>query len=1221
MKHLALLHSHVKQHHKKYLFGICWSFAIIKTILLFVGLFWLIHIVNIFAIGTATNVSITGASLVGQTLTGSYTYVDVSWETVGTKLFSSGQTNFSKIFVYSGVPYVAYQDTTNGRKTTVMKFNGTWWEVVGTPGFSSGNAGSQSLYVYSGIPYVAYADNSSWATVMKFNGTWWEVVWTPKFSSGQADQTSLFIESGIVYVAYRDAYNGNKTTVMKFNGTSREAVGTPGFSTGSSNSPSLYVYSGIPYVAYADNSSWATVMKFNGTSREAVGTPGLSSSGQVDYTKIFIYSGVPYIAYSDYIDDIGKTTVMKFNGTGREAVGTPRFSSGDAGYTSLFVYSGTPYVSYLDAAYEWKATLMKFNGTSREAVGTPGFSEGQIGYISLFVYNEIPYVNFADYSSGGKATVMRYRPDVEGISTYQWYRNDVAITWATGLLYSVATGDAGTTLNFEVTPVSSGWRAGLPVSSADKYIPAPSAESVTITGTLSINEILTGSYTYIDNTSGGLDPEGTSHYQWYRNDVAITGATEITYSVGTGDAGTTIKFEVTPISIAWGAWSPVKSSWVTINHVPTATNVMITGTPNTGEILTGSYTYSDIDVSWETLGSPRFSDGESAYPSLYIYSWTIYLAYVDWSDAGQATVVKFNGTSREAVGSPRFSDGQVYYTSLFIESGIVYVAYSDYSGNGEATVMKFNGTSRENVGSPRFSDGESAYTSLYVYSGVPYIAFADYSSGGKATVMKFNGTAWEPVGTKAFSDGPIEYTSLFIDNGVPYVAYSDGYDEWQATVMKFNGTDREAVGTPRFSAWRAGYTSLYIYDATLYIAYSDISDAGQATVMKFNGTSREAVGTPKFSNGQVYYTSLFIESGIVYVAYSDYSGNGEATVMKFNGTSREAFGTPKFSEWWANYTSLFVYNGTPYVAYSDWADNGQTTVMKGLSDLEGTSLYQRYRNDAAILWATGLTYILITGDEGTTIKFEVTPVALSWSSPGIAVQSSGLLINGGQWGGGDIGWWGWGILPKDVCTPERDCSSSYYDHICGPCSSTGEVNDTDNSCNSYSDELNGAYLFAYENGITTIKNCIAAGLDGNLIRSHMAKMVSQFAIKVLKMKPDTKKTSCTFPDMNNESKEMQFYATIACQLGLMGLDTDGTTPKATFDPNDTVDRAQFWTILSRILRGTKYAGELPFYVKHLNALKKNAIMNDITRPLAPEMRGRVMLMLQRSAEWKKQYHK
>jgi hypothetical protein len=85
MKQLKTLHTHLKQHHKKYLFGTFGSFALIKTVLLFTGLFGLVHLANIFAIGTATNVSITGTSLVGQTLTGLYTYVDVPWEVIGTK--------------------------------------------------------------------------------------------------------------------------------------------------------------------------------------------------------------------------------------------------------------------------------------------------------------------------------------------------------------------------------------------------------------------------------------------------------------------------------------------------------------------------------------------------------------------------------------------------------------------------------------------------------------------------------------------------------------------------------------------------------------------------------------------------------------------------------------------------------------------------------------------------------------------------------------------------------------------------------------------------------------------------------------------------------------------------------------------------------------------------------------------------------------------------------
>jgi hypothetical protein len=39
----------------------------------------------------------------------------------------------------------------------------------------------------------------------------------------------------------------------------------------------------------------------------------------------------------------------------------------------------------------------------------------------------------------------------------------------------------------------------------------------------------------------------------------------------------------------------------------------------------------------------------------------------------------------------------------------------------------------------------------------------------------------------------------------------------------------------------------------------------------------------------------------------------------------------------------------------------------------------------------------------------------------------------------------------------------------------------------------------------------------------------------------------------------------------MGLEKDGITPMKTFRPNDVVTRAEFGTILSRLLRGTQYA--------------------------------------------------
>lgn len=163
----------------------------------------------------------------------------------------------------------------------------------------------------------------------------------------------------------------------------------------------------------------------------------------------------------------------------------------------------------------------------------------------------------------------------------------------------------------------------------------------------------------------------------------------------------------------------------------------------------------------------------------------------------------------------------------------------------------------------------------------------------------------------------------------------------------------------------------------------------------------------------------------------------------------------------------------------------------------------------------------------------------------------------------------------------------------------------------FSPELNDAYLYAYHLWITTIPTILKADLEWVLIRSHMAKMMVNYAIKVLNKQPDLT-LSCNFNDIGNETVELQWYIKLACQLGLMWYASDGVTQNASFYPERIVDRAQFGTVLSRLLRGTLYAGGEPFYSHHLEALKNNNIMTNIDNPLASELRGRVMLMLMRA---------
>lgn len=163
---------------------------------------------------------------------------------------------------------------------------------------------------------------------------------------------------------------------------------------------------------------------------------------------------------------------------------------------------------------------------------------------------------------------------------------------------------------------------------------------------------------------------------------------------------------------------------------------------------------------------------------------------------------------------------------------------------------------------------------------------------------------------------------------------------------------------------------------------------------------------------------------------------------------------------------------------------------------------------------------------------------------------------------------------------------------------------------SYSEELQGAYDYAYGIGITTKSSIGQANMLGTLKRVDMAKMMANYAVEVLGKTPDTSK-SCDFNDVSNETSEMQSYVVKACQLGLMGIDANGDANDS-FNPQGIVTRAQFGTVLSRALYGDVNEGGTPYYAEHLQALKDAGIMTNISNPNSLEIRGYVMLMMQRA---------
>lgn len=123
---------------------------------------------------------------------------------------------------------------------------------------------------------------------------------------------------------------------------------------------------------------------------------------------------------------------------------------------------------------------------------------------------------------------------------YQWLRNGVAISGATGKTYRLTTTDRGKTIALKVSAVRSGYATTSSVS-AGKYIPRVFSKAPTpaISGTAKVGKTLKA-------VVGTWSPTPSSFsYQWYRNGVKISGATAAKYTLKSIDKGKGITVKVT----------------------------------------------------------------------------------------------------------------------------------------------------------------------------------------------------------------------------------------------------------------------------------------------------------------------------------------------------------------------------------------------------------------------------------------------------------------------------------------------------------------------------------------------------------------------------------------------------------------------------------------------------------------------------------------------------
>lgn len=219
-----------------------------------------------------------------------------------------------------------------------------------------------------------------------------------------------------------------------------------------------------------------------------------------------------------------------------------------------------------------------------------------------------------------------------GTSVFQWYTNTtpsavgaVPVATATAQSYTVRDADTLKYIGFSVVPhSSSGATPGNMAISAIWAGPVqndpPKATSVSIAGSLTVNSVLVGLYTYSDREG---DLELSSRFQWYSSSfplgpfTPITGETNPSHLITNGEQGKYFRFSVIPHAAS--GRSPGAEVVVTttgrVNSQPYADNIAVTGKAAIDSILSAAWSFHDPDGDGPGASTYRWlRDGTDPIP-------------------------------------------------------------------------------------------------------------------------------------------------------------------------------------------------------------------------------------------------------------------------------------------------------------------------------------------------------------------------------------------------------------------------------------------------------------------------------------------------------------------------------------------------------------------------------------------------------------------------------
>jgi len=228
-----------------------------------------------------------------------------------------------------------------------------------------------------------------------------------------------------------------------------------------------------------------------------------------------------------------------------------------------------------------------------------------------------------DATQGQTLSAAQTLADTDGLGVinYQWQRDGVAISGATGSSYTLTSSDVGKSISVTASYTdargaaeSVGSNAIAPIAA---FVNTAAEGSVSISGTTEVGQTLTAS-----NSLSDVDGLGSISYQWLRNGSPIDGATGSSYVLTVADEATTISVSASFTDAHGTAESKTSAATATIsaksNAAPTG-DVSITGTTEVGETLSASNSLTDADglgsitYQWNRNGSPITGSSGSSY--------------------------------------------------------------------------------------------------------------------------------------------------------------------------------------------------------------------------------------------------------------------------------------------------------------------------------------------------------------------------------------------------------------------------------------------------------------------------------------------------------------------------------------------------------------------------------------------------------------------------------